>query len=627
MPHGAEAISRHGGACGHETSMNIQELPRAKLAAEWATLGAAAIRSGNLRKARKSFLAAVKSDALNAQYRFHLALVLEALGEIGPAATQLTVALRLDNGLTDASRRLCWLLNRGTLPLNCDLSSDGLIAALAHDTADRDLLAAAILHHRCHNGQLRLALERGRSLGWMQVARELCKAPANEIYTDRLLLESLRRGIVTNPHIERLLTAIRAVLLLETPATQLADPALATFAVMLAEQCWLNEFVWRETTEEVEAIEARCTSLERIVLGDQTACYALLTRSMYRSPVEILGPDIHPSHLARVEPPAFREELIARVAEEREIRAHARKVRSVGTISDATSARVAEMYNNSPYPRWTSVLTYKKGEYLKRLGSVFRPEELSFLARPFEVLIAGCGTGRQAVSAAFDYGPNARVTAVDIATHSLGYASRMAERMGAHNLTFVHGDIEQIATTDQTFLRRFHVIECVGVLHHVAQPLEAWRRLMGCLAPGGLMLVGLYSASARRSLEVLKAEPAYPGPDCDAEALRRYRQHLLALPSGAPGSEFRRGMDFFSMSGFRDFFLHVSERCFTLPEIEQFLDASRIQFRGFFDVPFQLLERDQPGAEWPGTLAQWARCEAQQPDLFPSMYQFWCTAA
>ena len=71
--------------------------------------------------------------------------MLEALGETGPAAEQLTTALRLAPAMTAASRRLSWLLDRDVLPNGTRLDSDGLRAALAHDTADRDLLTAAIL--------------------------------------------------------------------------------------------------------------------------------------------------------------------------------------------------------------------------------------------------------------------------------------------------------------------------------------------------------------------------------------------------------------------------------------------------------------------------------------------------
>ena len=607
--------------------MHLQQSTRARNAADWAASGAAAISAGSLRKARKCFLAAVKGDAANAQYRFSFALALEALGEVGAAAEQLTTALRLAPSMTAASRRLCWLLDRGTLPNGVRLDDEGLLATLAHHTADRDLLTAAILHHRSRNGILRQALDEGRSQGWLDVARGLCVSATGEALQDRLFLETLRRGIVTNPQIEDLLTAIRSVLLLEVPRARFADRALMRFSAMLLQQCWLNEFVWPETAEELSALKAQAIPRDRVLEGDPESCHTLFLRSMYRPPTETLGQGIRTDDLTKLEPVLLRQALQGRLAEESEVRGHAAKIPRMGAISDETSVKVADMYGTSPYPRWTSVLTYRKGHYLKRLNSVFKPEELSFLQRPFEVLIAGCGTGRQAVSAAFDYGANARVTAFDIALPSLGYASTMAERMGARNVRFLHADIQQIETVEPSLLGRFHVIECIGVLHHMTRPLDGWRALSKCLAPGGLMLIGLYSASARRNLAILKADPAYPGPGCDADALRRYRQHLLALPKGAPGSEFRRGMDFYSSSGFRDFFLHVSERCFTLPEIKQFLDQHGLRFRGFFDLPLQLLQDHTPTAEWPGTLEEWTQCETDRPELFPSMYQFWCTAA
>jgi SAM-dependent methyltransferase len=396
---------------------------------------------------------------------------------------------------------------------------------------------------------------------------------------------------------------------------------------MLMQQCWLNEFVWTETDEEVHALESQSITADRLLRGEPASCHSFLLRSLYRPPAETLGSNLDARDLARVEPAPLREALQARLAEEKEVLEHAARVPRIGTVTDSTSIKVAHMYDASPYPRWTSVRTYRKGQYLAQLRSVFRPEELGFLQRPFEVLIAGCGTGRQAISAAFDYGASAHVTAVDIATTSLGYASRMAARLGASNVSFVRGDIATLDTSDPSFRGRFHVIECVGVLHHMADPLAGLRALGKCLAPGGLMLIGLYSTSSRRNLAALKTDPAYPGPGCDPKALRRYREHLLALPKDAPGSEFRRGVDFYSSSGFRDFFLHVNERTFTLPEIERLLAEHNLVFRGFFDIPFQLLEGHTPGAVWPGTLQQWARCEADRPYLFPSMYQFWCTAA
>jgi SAM-dependent methyltransferase len=272
------------------------------------------------------------------------------------------------------------------------------------------------------------------------------------------------------------------------------------------------------------------------------------------------------------------------------------------------------------------VLTYREGHYLKNLAAIFDDRELDFLQEPFEVLIAGCGTGRQAVSAALDYGSKARVTGLDITETSLGYASMMAERMGANNLSLVQGDIQSIGAFEPTFRQGFKVIECIGVLHHMARPFDGWRALKECLAPGGIMLIGLYSGLARRNLATLKGDPSYPGADCNDAALRDYRQRLQMLPEGTLGTELFKSLDFYSASGFRDYVLHVSEQSTTLPEIADFLRENGLRFRGFFDVPFSVLQRSYPNEVWPGSLDRWAACEADQPSLFSSMYQFWCTA-
>jgi len=53
------------------------------------------------------------------------------------------------------------------------------------------------------------------------------------------------------------------------------------------------------------------------------------------------------------------------------------------------------------------------------------------------VLIAGAGTGKQALQSAFAYGPQARLLATDLSAASLGYAKSAAKRYGVGNVEFV----------------------------------------------------------------------------------------------------------------------------------------------------------------------------------------------
>jgi SAM-dependent methyltransferase len=263
-------------------------------------------------------------------------------------------------------------------------------------------------------------------------------------------------------------------------------------------------------------------------------------------------------------------------------------------------------------------------EFKNSIAQHFEPGRLAFTARPFDILVAGCGTGKTAIQLALGFGPNANVVAIDLSAASLGYASRLAKVHGAKNITFLQADIEDIGTYPD-FRERFRIIDCAGVLHHMADTFSGWRSILRCLAPGGLMRIGLYSATGRATITALRTDPAYPGTECSDEQLLAFRRVLLEREKGEPGSELKASVDFYSMSGFRDLTLNVSERCHTLPEIEAFLADAGLRFRGFFPpYLFQLLRQRNPKEPWPGSLERWARLERAMPILFTQMYVFWC---
>lgn len=330
-------------------------------------------------------------------------------------------------------------------------------------------------------------------------------------------------------------------------------------------------------------------------------------------------------NVANVRPEPVRDALSRRLAEYTEEQAHAARIRRLGTVTDATSRKVALQYESAPYPRWTRLgMNLRQGELRQTLSQYVKADQLEFMQQPFEVLVAGCGTGKDATQIALAYGPNARVLALDLSMSSLAYASRMADRFGARNVEFMQADILEIAARPD-FHSRFRIIECGGVLHHMADPLEGWRSLMKCVAPGGMMRVSLYSALARRNLTALRSDPAYPGAGCNDAQLRAFRQVLMGRPAGQLGSDLKTCPDFYSASGFRDLALHVSEQCFSLPEIQSFLVQAGLVFRGFHPALFfDLLHGYCPGESWPGSLDRWAELESANPGLFVGMYTFWC---
>jgi SAM-dependent methyltransferase len=596
----------------------------------WSERGSAAVDLGDLETAGACFAEAVRADRGNAMHRYHLAVVQEALGDLGAAGGSLTVALRLDPRMADAARRLSLLAGWCELPGDAALDPAGLRAALAHDTVDREAIAETAMRHLAGAGPLAAALAQGRSEdhpeGWLAAARGLCRDRTAPLLKDELFLEVLRTGFFRSPEVERLLTALRRVLLLELPEQRLDDRVLFDFALALARQCQINEHVWAVSAEEARRVEELGVVADRLLAGDPSEGRKLLLGALYQPLARLLGDELGPQQAEAIRPRALRDVVVQDLAAAADERRRRARMSRIGSVADATARAVAQQYEASPYPRWTSVGLITPARLRRGLGQHFTAAELAFLDRPFEVLIAGCGTGQQAVQAALAFGPQARVLAIDLSGASLAYAARMAGRFGAGNIEFAQADLRTLQEAAPHFTERFQVIECTGVLHHLDEPLRGWRALLPCLAQGGLMFVGLYSAVARRNLRALRGDPEHPGPGCSDEALRAFRQALLDRPAGAPGADLRISRDFYTTSNFRDLALHVSEHPLTLPEIGQFLAEHGLAFRGF-QLERGVLARFRetfPGETWPGSPERWAEFEQANPHTFNGMYNFWC---
>ena len=591
----------------------------------WAELAVQAAGDGDLEAAKRCFAKAVKVDKNDPILRFHYGVVLERLADFGAAAEQFTEVLRIEPTATDAARRLGRLVNQGALPASVQLNPLGLKAALTHhDFVNRDHIAEATAYYLSRKEPLRSDLELGRTAGWDDAARRLCLKKTGSLLRDDLFLLVLRDSVIRMPDLEQLLTAVRKVLLLELPSDRFDDRTLASLLSSLMRQCWVNEYVWAVTPQETDALALHRRVPEGLFQGDPSAGINFAIAALYQPASALLGDIANEDSVARIRPQIIREavsEHIQQVSEERSLLA---KIPRLGTISDPTSKRVQNQYSQYPYPRWRSLdFLLRPGEWREMLGSFFPPEKLQFMDGPFEVLIAGCGTGKHAIAEAHAYGPNARITAIDISLPSLAYAVREAEHYCASGIRFVQGDIIGLAKSSE-FASRFHVIECVGVLHHTANPFQNWRELTGCLVDDGLMLIGLYSALARRSLAKLREEPSYPGPGCDDDRLRAYRQNLLRRDLDS-ASDFKGIRDIYTTSGFRDLLLHECEHNFTLPQISRFLDETGLVFRGFLDTEaFERMRESFADEVWPGKLMTWAQLEERNPQMFIGMYKFWC---
>ncbi len=107
--------------------------------------------------------------------------------------------------------------------------------------------------------------------------------------------------------------------------------------------------------------------------------------------------------------------------------------------------------------------------------------------------------------------------------------------------------------------------------------------------------------------------------------IRRFRQDLSVGTLGVEPQRLSQFSDFFSTSECRDLLFHVQEHRLTLRQIESFLADFGLRFIGFEmdrSVLHQYRARftDDLSAT---NLRNWASFEAEHPDTFAAMYQFW----
>lgn len=620
-PDNAEALNEWGMAL-----RALERLPHAIAAFERAVAAhpdaiqcrrnlADALRAaGRLDAAVQAYREVVRLKPDLSQVLLDLGFTLHALANAEEAVEAFREACRLRPQSIDARRGLAAALQMlapvGYQPaLEADLKA--CFAAPAVDAQELAGLAANQLLHKYRLPQLLKVDPRG-------VLRDLA--------ADELLHTLLTRTVNVNRELEQVLTILRRVLFFDSLKAEQWSGHYVDLIAIIGLQCFNNEYIFNTTTDEEQALDELRRRGERFVTADTPSpplehCVVLL--AMY-IPLHTLA-----FAQALAAPPLQSwssqvRRLIQRTLQEPlEEQTLAREIESLSDIDDPTSIAVRAQYEEHPYPRWIELPRVGKTNlrrHLQELFPHFSPPD--FIDGRERMLIAGCGTGREpiAIALACELG---EIVAMDLSRSSLAYARRMAAKLGANNIRFLHGDILALSRLQQ----RFHVAECGGVLHHMQDPVRGWRMLVDRVMPGGLMKIGLYSERARSGEVLARAEIDRLGLKPSNRDIKAFRASILRGEAGQPLLELADGLDFYTLSACRDLLFHSTEHRFTLPEIEQALSDLGLSFVGF-DLPMphvrqryrQLYPHDTQQVD----LRAWDRFEQQYPQAFAGMYVFWC---
>ncbi len=251
----------------------------------------------------------------------------------------------------------------------------------------------------------------------------------------------------------------------------------------------------------------------------------------------------------------------------------------------AISSAVARLYDTYPFPpeplldeappgynwrwHWPSAYSFCTGQ---------KPA-----TNQVRILDAGCGTG-VGTEYLVHLNPEAEVVGMDLSAGAIAVATERCQRSGANRVTF-HNlsiyDVDQIPG-------EFDLINCVGVLHHMPDPVRGIQALATKLKPGGILHIFVYAELGRWEIQLTQEAIALlQGPSRQGDykdGVQVGRTLFSSLPEQnriRQREQTRWALENQRDECFADMYVHPQEIDYNVKTLFELIDASGLEFVGF----------------------------------------------
>jgi len=264
------------------------------------------------------------------------------------------------------------------------------------------------------------------------------------------------------------------------------------------------------------------------------------------------------------------------------------------TASSAISSAVAKLYDTYPFPpeplldeappgynwrwHWPSAYSFCSGRKPK--------------SDQVRILDAGCGTG-VGTEYLVHLNPEAEVVGMDLSAGAIAVATERCQRSGADRVTF-HTlsiyDVEQIPG-------EFDMINCVGVLHHMPDPIRGIKALAGKLKPGGILHIFVYAELGRFEIALTQEAIALlqgTSRGDYTDGVKVGRTLFSSLPEQnrlRKREETRWALENQRDECFADMYVHPQEIDYNVKTLFNLIDESGLDFVGFSNPQYWDLQR------------------------------------
>jgi SAM-dependent methyltransferase len=257
--------------------------------------------------------------------------------------------------------------------------------------------------------------------------------------------------------------------------------------------------------------------------------------------------------------------------------------------NQAVTAAVANLYDTYPFPpdpiideappgynwrwSWPAAYGFCTGGLLPAKASP-------------RILDAGCGSGVSTEYLAH-LNPTANIVAVDISAGTLAVAQERIRHScpaGDRSIEFRHlslYDLDQIEG-------EFDAINCVGVLHHMLEPIRGIKALASKLASGGILHIFVYAVIGRWEISLMQEAIALlqsQNPNAGLkQGVKIGRDIFATLPESnrlVQREKTRWQLENNRDECFADMYVHPQEIDYTIDTLFELIEASGLEFVGF----------------------------------------------
>jgi SAM-dependent methyltransferase len=246
---------------------------------------------------------------------------------------------------------------------------------------------------------------------------------------------------------------------------------------------------------------------------------------------------------------------------------------------------VCAFYTEHPYPPPVANLDRARDEW--RDADRRRAEHhLLWPDKPYvadlDILVAGCGTWQAAKYALCR--PQARVVGIDVSATSLEHTDRLRRKYGLTNLEIEQRSIECVEAME----RRFDLIVCTGVLHHLVHSAAGLRALRSVLKTDGAIYLMVYAPYGRTGIYMLQEYCRRIGIRATGREIEDLSVSLAALPRSHPMlATLAASRDVQNSDALADALLNPRDQSYAVPQLFELLDRGGLSFgRWYWQAPY-----------------------------------------